>query len=151
MAEDKFLLDQLYRMSGVLTADPESSSYLLVSRSLFHCDQEVRERAVFIGGLRWADPVILGCFIGIITVGMEPVDDNRRLMVESLVSAVLRGRLDAISIGGWLRSVIGSSDLNSLQAKAAYIGLLRIQGKVSNAEFAYLDYDDVIVDSSIVS
>lgn len=151
MAEDKFLLEQLYKMSGVLTAEPDSSSYMLVSKSLFHCDQEVRERAAFIGGLRWADPMILGCFIGIITVGLEPVDDNRRLMVESLVSATLRGRLDSISICSWLGTVIGSSDLNSLQAKAAYIGLLRIQGKISTAEFASLDYDDVVVDSSIVS
>jgi len=72
-------------------------------------------------------------------------------MVESLVSATLRGRLDSISICSWLGTVIGSSDLNSLQAKAAYIGLLRIQGKISTAEFASLDYDDVVVDSSIVS
>ncbi|ELC7364702.1 MULTISPECIES: hypothetical protein [Bacteria] len=151
MTEDELLLEQLYRMSGILTAEPDSSSYALVSRSLFHCDQEVRERAVFIGGLRWADPLILGCFIGIITVGMEPVDDNRRLMVESLVSAALRGRLDAISIGSWLGTVIGSSDLNSLQAKAAYIGLLRIKGRISTAEFACLDYDDVVVDSSTIS
>jgi len=72
-------------------------------------------------------------------------------MVESLVSAALRGRLDAISIGSWLGTVIGSSDLNSLQAKAAYIGLLRIKGGISTAEFACLDYDDVVVDSSIIS
>lgn len=151
MAEDKLLLERLYRISGILTTEPDPSSYTLVSRSLFHCDQEVRERAIFIGGLRWADPLFLSSFIGVIAVGMEPVDDNRRLMVESLVSATLRGRLDALSIESWLRSVIGSSDLNSLQAKAAYIGLLRIQGKISTAEFASLDYDDVVVDSSIVS
>jgi hypothetical protein len=41
--------------------------------------------------------------------------------------------------------------VNSLQAKAAYIGLLRIQGEITTAEFATLDYDDVIIDSSIFS
>ncbi|MDI9272376.1 hypothetical protein [Stenotrophomonas sp. PFBMAA-4] len=149
--EDKLLLERLYRISGILTAEPDSSSYALVSRALFHCDQDVRERAIFIGGLRWADPLILSCFIGAITVGLESVDDNRRLMVESLVSATLRGKLDAISIGSWLRTVIGSSDVNSLQAKAAYIGFLRIKGEISTAEFASLDYDDVVVDSSVLS
>lgn len=98
MAEDKLLLERLYGISGILTAEPDPSNYTLVSRSLFHCDQEVRERAIFIGGLRWADPLILSSFIGAITVGLESVDENRRLMVESLVSATLRGRLDALSI-----------------------------------------------------
>lgn len=149
MAEDKLLLERLY--SGILTAEPDPSSYTLVSRSLFHCDQEVRERAIFIGGLRWADPLILSSFIGAITVGLESVDENRRLMVESLVSATLRGRLDALSIASWLRTVIGLGDVNYLQAKAAYIGLLRIQGEITTAEFATLDYDDVIIDSSIFS
>ncbi|MET3149348.1 UNVERIFIED_ORG: hypothetical protein ABIC77_000550 [Stenotrophomonas geniculata] len=150
MAEDKLLLERLY--SGILTAEPDPSSYTLVSRSLFHCDQEVRERAIFIGGLRWADPLILSSFIGAITVGLESVDGNRRLMVESLVSATLRGGgLDALSIASWLRTVIGLGDVNYLQAKAAYIGLLRIQGEITTAEFATLDYDDVIIDSSIFS
>jgi len=67
-------------------------------------------------------------------------------MVESLVSATLRGRLDALSIASWLRTVIGLGDVNSLQAKAAYIGLLRIQGEITTAESATLDYDDVIID-----
>lgn len=151
MVEDGLLLDRLYRISGILTDDPDSPSYMLVSRSLFHCDPEIRERAIFIGGLRWADPLILGCFIGIITVGQESVDDNRRLMVESLVSAVLRGRLDAASIEEWLRTVLSSNDYESLLAKVAYIGLLRIQGKMSVSEFASLDYDDVSVDSSVIS
>ncbi|WP_312400790.1 hypothetical protein [Stenotrophomonas indicatrix] len=151
MAEDKLLLERLYRISGILTAEPDPSSYTLVSRSLFHGDQEVRERAIFIGGLRWADPLILSSFIGAITVGLESVDENRRLMVESLLSATLRGRLDALSIASWLRTVFGLGDVNSLQAKAAYIGLLRIQGKITTAEFATLDYDDVIIDSSIFS
>lgn len=151
MAEDELLLERLYKISGILTDEPDSPSYMLVSRSLFHCDPEIREKAIFIGGLRWADPLILGFFIGIITVGQEPVDDNRRLMVESLVSAVLRGRLDAASIEEWLRAVLGSNNYESLLAKAAYIGLLRIQGKMSVSEFASIDYDDVSVDSSLVS
>lgn len=151
MVEDSLLLDRLYKISGILTDDPDSPSYMLVSRSLFHCDPEIRERAIFIGGLRWADPLILGSFIGIITLGQEPVDDNRRLMVESLVSAVLRGRLDAASIEEWLRAVLGSNDYESLLAKAAYIGLLRIQGKMSVSEFASIDYDDVSIDSSLIS
>lgn len=151
MAEDELLLERLYKMSRVLAAEPDSSSYVLVSRSLFHCDREIRERAIFIGGLRWADPLILGCFIGIVTVGQEPVDDNRRLMIESLVSAVLRRRLDAASIEEWLRAVLHSNDSKSLLAKLAYIGLLRIQGKMSVSEFASIDYDGVSVDSSLVS
>lgn len=151
MAENDLLLDKLYRISGVLTDDPDSSSYMLVSRSLFHRDPEVRERAIFIGGLRWADPLILGCFIGMITTGGESVDDNRRLMVEALVSAALRGKIDVVSVESWLRGVLGSSDSDSLQGKAVYIGLLRIQGKMSVSDFASLDYDDVIVDSSMVS
>lgn len=151
MVEDSLLLDRLYKISGILTDDPDSSSYMLVSRSLFHRDPEIRERAIFIGGLRWADPLILGCFIGIVTMGQEPVDDNLRLMIESLVSAVLRGKLEAASIEEWLRAVLLSNDYESLLAKSAYIGLLRIQGKMSVSDFASLDYDDVSVDSSFVS
>ena len=72
-------------------------------------------------------------------------------MIESLVSAVLRRRLDAASIEEWLRAVLHSNDSKSLLAKSAYIGLLRIQGKMSVSEFASIDYDGVSVDSSLVS
>jgi len=34
VTEDELLLEQLYRMSGILTAEPDSSSYVLVSG---HC------------------------------------------------------------------------------------------------------------------
>lgn len=129
MAEDELLLERLYKMSRVLAAEPDSSSYVLVSRSLFHCDPEIRERAIFIGGLRWADPLILGCFIGIVTVGQEPVDDNRRLMIESLVSAVLRRRLDAASIEEWLRAVLHSNDSKSLWLSQPTLACCAFKGR----------------------
>lgn len=146
MLKKEQLLDQLYRIAGRLTDRPDPASYALVARSMFDSDAEVRERAIFIGALRWADPVMLSCVTGMLTLGSEPVDDNRRLMIESVVSAALRGKLEPAAIEAWLRVILTKGSADSLQAKAAYVGILRLQGRMSIAEAAAIDYETFVVD-----
>lgn len=151
MLKKEQLLDQLYRIAGMLTDRPDPASYALVAKSMFDSDAEVREHAIFIGALRWSDPVMLSCITGVLTLGSEPVDDNRRLMIESVVSAALRGKLERAAIEAWLRVILKQGSTVSLQAKAAYAGILRLQGKMSIAEAAALDYETFVVDQQSIA
>lgn len=148
MADFTKLLDKLYGISGVHTADPGPEDYLLVSRAFHHADAEVRERAIFIGALRWMDRTMLGYTFAAFKLEIEPVDDNRRLMVEALVSAALRGGFDPAALELALVERLSGCDLSSLEAKAAYVGILRLRGKVTVAEWAVMDYEKVDVKMS---
>jgi hypothetical protein len=140
------LLDQLYELSGNAGREPEASQYLLVASSLHHPREDVRERAIFIGGLRWFDKTILGYFKGVLATGEEPCDDNRRLMIESLVSeAIERGEVRD-SLVRFLAGVQESSSAESITAKAAFIGIKRLRGEISKIQFAQLDYGDVTIE-----
>lgn len=140
------LLERLYKVSGEFAADPEPESYLMVSQAFHHADPEVRERAIFIGALRWMDRTMVGYTFGALQLGSEPVDDNRRLMVEALVSAALRGALDPRALETALIACLGRCESFSKEAKAAYVGILRLRGEVTVAEWARMDYDEVDVD-----
>ena len=43
----------------------------MVAGCLHHARSEVRERAILIGGLRWADPTLLGYFQGALATGSD--------------------------------------------------------------------------------
>lgn len=143
---DDDLLDRLYELSGGLNRTPTADEYSLVSTSLHHSNDDVRERAIFIGGLRWMDKTILGYFKDAIVSGAESSDDNRRLMIECLVSeAIERGGVrDALE--ATLAQIQKSFGAESLTAKAAFVGIRRLRGEISKREFAVLDYDDIRID-----
>ncbi|MBN6149232.1 hypothetical protein JR065_02665 [Xanthomonas sp. AmX2] len=139
------LLDQLYALSGNSNRTPGGDQYFLVSSSLHHPSEDVRERAVFIGGLRWMDKAILGYFKDALISGEEVSDNIRRLMIECLVSEAIERSGSRDSLAGFLADIQRSSGSQSLAGKAAFVGIKRLKGEISKNEFAVLDYDDIHV------
>ena len=140
------LLEKLYALSGIDDRGLDAEAYFLVAKALTHDREDVRERAIFIGGLRWMDKVMLGYFKGVLLSGAKESDGNRRLMVESLVSeAIVRGGNDDGDLQKTLAWIVRSYGKETLAAKAAYIGTKRLNGQISKNEFAIIDYDDVRV------
>jgi hypothetical protein len=142
---DDDLLNTLYQLSG----DPErkitASNLSLVISSLRNERDDVRERAIFIGGLRWAHEVILGYFVGALSLKLESSDDNCRLMIESLVSWVLQANDDREMLIDFLVKIKNSAAHDSLTAKSSYVGIKRLRGEMTKQQFAVVDYDEIVV------
>lgn len=139
------LLDKLYEISGELTKAPSASNYSLVMESLRHKNEDVRERAIFISGLRWMDDEALRIFKDRLQFDSESSDNNRRLMIESLVSAAIESSERSSQLKEFLLELLTKLDGHSTSAKAAFIGIQRLNGDISKQQFAVLDYDDVVV------
>lgn len=144
-ANDQVILDELFKISGRSDRTLSDSEYKFIRDSLLHEEESIRERAVFIGGMRIFDPIFLGFFLSRLVLRAEPSLENRRLMIECLVSSSLRKVIDSGALSLVLQAVLQGADENSLEAKAAYIGIKRLNGEMSTSEFAVLDYDDVRV------
>ena len=142
---DESLLDQLYVISGRVDRQLSDAEFRLIACALVHEDDSVRERAIFIGGLRSVDPVFIGFFLSSLLLGSERSDENRRLMIESLVSASLNSPAGPGKMIRNLKDILDGADPSSLEAKSAFVGIKRLRGEISTGEFAILDYDDIHV------
>lgn len=145
---DERLLGLLFEISGKRDRIPSQVDYEVVFGALDHPDEEIRERAIFIGGLRWMDDAVLERFKQVLMSGEESCEDNRRLMVESLISQAIERGKERAQLTDFLLDLLDSMDADSLGAKAAFIGIMRLRNKVSKQQFAALDYDNVMVDRS---
>lgn len=141
--QDDELLARLFVVSGSVDRVPRPEDYFQVSLALHHPRDDVRERAIFIGGLLWMDPTILGYFRATLEWGGEDCDQNRRLMVECLVSGWLEAGRGQGELERFLQNVLATSSQNSYTAKAAFIGIRRLNGELTKQQFAALDYDDI--------
>jgi hypothetical protein len=139
------ILDRLYRLSGNESRAAAPGDRQFVIEALRHSRADVRERAIFIGGLRWMDAEILDTLRHELQAGSEPSDENRRLMVECLVSAALERAIAPEATKQLLDNVLQSADPKTYEAKAAYIGIARLEGRISKQQFAVIDYDKVNV------
>jgi hypothetical protein len=119
---------------------PRQDDYLMVAGCLHHARSEVRERAILIGGLRWADPTLLGYFQGALATGSELDDENRRLMIECLVSDCMGRRAQVEPLRALLRWVMPTQPRDSLAAKAAYVGIELLSGRLEAGDYARIDY-----------
>lgn len=140
------LLDRLYGISGEQNRSPSEIDFHLVCNSLHHARPDIRERAIFIGGLRWADRTVLGYFAGVLCLKLEPDQDNCRLMIESLVSDAVNGGFSSKGLADLLHYIIASYPRELLPAKAAYVGIKRLSGEISKRDFAVLSYADVRIE-----
>lgn len=144
------LLDRLFKISGKLTINPKSDDFRLVAGALHDASAEVRERAIFIGALRWKDPTIVGYLYFALVTDAELDENNRRLIIESLVSASLSGQLDSSALERELLATLRRVEHSQLEAKAAFVGLQRIRGLMSTSEWAVNDYGRVVVDIGVL-
>lgn len=140
------LLAKLHRISGRLTRDPSNGDYREISNALHHNDPQVRERAVFAGGLRWKDKTILGYIFYALHAGLDTDADNKRLMIETLASAAISGDIDRNIVDRELSAVLQSGNHSCIEVKAAFVGLLRVRELISTADLARIDYDNVVID-----
>lgn len=146
--QDDELLARLFAVSGSIDRVPRPEDYFQVSVALHHLREDVRERAIFIGGLLWMDPTILGYFRAALEWGGEDCDQNRRLMVECLVSAWLEAGRGQSALESFLQHVLATSSPTSYAAKAAFVGIRRLSGELTKQQFAALDYDDIDLNRS---
>lgn len=144
--DEDVLLDELYAISGDDDRTPTADQYFLVSNSLRHSNEDIRERAIFIGGLRWMDEIMIGYFKGFLISGFEESDENRKLMVQCLVSQAMFRNKDKERLMEILRDIMNFYPSHSLTAKAAYVGIKRLDGSMGVREFASMNYDDVEVE-----
>jgi hypothetical protein len=140
--DDQELLDELFRISGVRGFEPNEQEVQLVLSSLDHSDEEIRERAIFIGGLRWANAAMINQFKSKLLCIWESSDDLSRLMCECVVSDSLRINQSREGAIEFCRKVVSLYPAESRTAKAAYVGILRLKSKMTVQEFAALDYDE---------
>lgn len=138
------LLDYLYKLSGAESRHLSGDDFKLVCESLWSDSPEIRERAIFIGGLRCFDRTVICALRSMLLDGVEGDEENRRLMIEAIVSFHIE-RSEQVDLTPLLDRLIGSNHPESLTAKAAYVGMMRINGELDKKGFASLDYDDVVV------
>ena len=143
-------LDRLFRISGQLTNHPKPDDFRFVTAALHDSRAELRERAIFIGALRWRDPTVLGYVFFAFQTGIEPDENNRRLMIESPVSASVSGAFDSAVLERELLAALERLAHSEVEAKAAFVGLLRLRGLMSISEWAANDYDRVVVDLGVL-
>jgi hypothetical protein len=137
------ILDKLYAISGKIDRALSDAEYRFVKDALIHQDESVRERAIFIGGLRSLDPIFLGYLLSVLLLRSESSQENKRLIIESLVSATLLSSYHVERMIWVMQLVLKDACPSSLEAKAAYVGIKRLRGEISKTEFATLDYDQV--------
>jgi hypothetical protein len=139
------IVDQLFSISGNEQRVPQPETFFFVAACLHHNEERVRERAIFIGGLRWMDKTILGYFVAALLGHLEPSQENQRLMIESLVSSSIENDFMRVALPNILESVLSASDPQSLTARVAYVGIERLKGRISKKQFASIDYDSVAI------
>jgi hypothetical protein len=140
------LLNKLFTISGRESRALNADDYLLVSESLHHSRDDIRERAIFIGGLRWMDATILGSFVAALVLNTESSDDNKRLMIEALASRAIERQYKVKELQEFLNYLLASSPAESLCAKAAFVAKERLDGRMTKAQFAVLNYDQVTLE-----
>lgn len=144
LLDEARLADTLFRISG-RDGPPRQDDYQLVAGCLHHARSEIRERAILIGGLRWTDPTLLGYFQGALVTDGEPDDENRRLMIECLVSDCVARTAEIEPLTALLQWVLLAQPRESIAAKAAYVGIERLAGRLDAGEYAHVDYAQVEV------
>lgn len=146
MAAHEKLLAKLYRISGTLTRDPSNRHYRNISNAFHHTDPEVRQRAIFAGGLRWKDKTMLGYIFYALHAGLETDAYNRRLMIETLAAAAISGDIDRNLVERELQGLLQTGDHSCIEARVAFVALLSIRELISKADLARIDYDNVAID-----
>lgn len=143
---DDDLLDHLFAISGSVRGSLDDTQRLLVLNALNHPREDIRERAIFIGGLRCMDPLFLRCFVGSVLLGEESSLGNRRLMVECLVSASIERKWGGDKIIEILRFAKNYYVKGDFMWNVIAVSVRRLEGKISKQEFASLDYDALDID-----
>jgi hypothetical protein len=138
------VLGELYRLGGEKVhrhyPDAEVESVLsLVS----HEDQEVRERAIFVGGIHWRDKRFV---VPIITILRNHRREDELVLITAIMAmgsiAMIR-RDEKKLITEELSRVTLAKDVEREAAGCAYKQLLRIHEKISISEFASTRPDEV--------
>lgn len=140
------LLEVLFRISG-MSGQPRQDDYQLVASCLHDRRSEIRERAILIAGLGWKDPTVLGYFHGALDMDSEPDDENRRLMIECLVSFNVASLVAPDALAAFLQRLILRHPRSSMTAKAAYVGVQRLHGRMDDGAYAGVDYDQLQLDA----